>query len=401
MHFFRMYWRRTLRKPGAILLWLAVPFVFMGIYQLVFGDEDGPPRTALAIVDEDSSLVSGLVQGAFDQGPVGELMTVTPAANLAEVETRFAAGDASAALVIPAGFGDRLLRMEPDTLRLLRNPRHAIGPQIAEGVARTLVTIGNGVLGQFAGPMQAMRDFLDRDTGPSSDEVGAIARDFDAARRGATGLGALQKVDVVIVDEEGAEEDFNMAALFFPGLVMFGLLTVSLRIEHAFLMDRRNRVTHRFVTAPVSPWRVALEQRLYTASFAWVVGIVAGVLGGIIWRIPPHGLFTAALVVALLALFIAGINGVIFSLTDSPRAVGAISSLVMIFLTILGGGFFPAEFMPPSFQSIASWIPTGTANIALTRALTGREIPVSIPLYGLTCAAFFAAGTFAGRRRLI
>src|SRR5512134_3546116 len=111
MHFFRMYWRRTLRKPGAILLWLAVPFVFMGIYQLVFGDEDGPPRTALAIVDEDSSLVSGLVTAAFDQGPAGELMTVTPAADLAAVETRFAAGDASAALVIPAGFGERLLRM--------------------------------------------------------------------------------------------------------------------------------------------------------------------------------------------------------------------------------------------------------------------------------------------------
>jgi ABC-type multidrug transport system permease subunit len=167
--------------------------------------------------------------------------------------------------------------------------------------------------------------------------------------------------------------------------VMFGLLTVSIRLEHAFLMDRRNGVTRRFVTAPVSPWRVALEQRLYTASFAFAVGIVAGTLGGVIWRIPPHGLAPAVLVVAMLSLFIAGINGIIFSLTDSPRAVGAISSLVMIFLTILGGGFFPAEFMPGTFQSIAGWIPTGTANLALTRTLTGREIPVSLPGYALTC----------------
>jgi ABC-type multidrug transport system permease subunit len=217
----------------------------------------------------------------------------------------------------------------------------------------------------------------------------------------ATGLSALQNVNVVVVDDTGDEEDFNMATLFFPGLVMFGLFAVSLRIEHAFLMDRRNRVTHRFITAPVTSWRVAVEQRLYAASFAYVVGIVAGTLGGIIWQIPPHGLPTANLVVASLALFIAGINGIIFSLTDSPRAVGAISSLVMIFLTILGGGFFPAEFLPASFQSLASAIPTGAANISLTRVLTDREIPLSLTRYVITCLCFFAAGTLAGRRRLI
>jgi ABC-2 type transport system permease protein len=401
MHFFRMYWRRTLRKPGAILLWFAVPFVFMGIYQLVFGNESGPPRTGLAIVDQDSSLVSGLVQGAFDRGPVGDIITATPAADLAEVEARFEAGDASAALVIPAGFGNRLVRMEPDTLSLLCNPRHAIGPQVAEAVVGTLVTVANSALGQFAGPMTAMRGYLEGSREPTGAEIGALSQQFYAASRGATGFGALQNVDVTIVDDKGQEDDFNMAALFFPGLVMFGLLTVSIRLEHAFLMDRRNGVTRRFVTAPVSPWRVALEQRLYTASFAFAVGIVAGTLGGVIWRIPPHGLAPAVLVVAMLSLFIAGINGIIFSLTDSPRAVGAISSLVMIFLTILGGGFFPAEFMPGTFQSIAGWIPTGTANLALTRTLTGREIPVSLPGYALTCAGFFLAGAFAGRRRII
>jgi ABC-2 type transport system permease protein len=249
--------------------------------------------------------------------------------------------------------------------------------------------------------MRTFGGYLDREAAPEADEVGEVAREFYATGRGATGLGALAGIDVAIVAEAGEEEDFNMAALFFPGLVMFGLLTVSLRLEHAFLLDRKNHVTRRFVTAPVSPWRVALEQRLYTASFAFVLGIAAGLLGGLVWRIPPQGLLTAGLVAAALALFIAGINGVIFSLTDSPRAVGAISSLVMIFLTILGGGFFPAEFMPGGFQTFAGWIPTGAANLALTRALTGREVPISIPLYALTCAGFFAAGVFAGRRRLI
>lgn len=400
MKFFRMYWRRTLRKPGAILLWLAVPFVFMAIYQVVFGGSSGPPRTNIAIVDQDSSLVSGFVKNAYTQGPVGDFVAVSPARSLDDADARFASGDASAALVIPKGFGDRLLRSQPDTLLLYRNPRHAIGPQVAEGVTAGLVTVGNGVLARFAGPLATVRGFFDRDHPPTTDEVSGIAAQFYTAGNGFS-LGALQDIDVAVIDEKGEEDDFNMAALFFPGLVMFGLLTISLRLEHAFLIDRRNRVTHRFVTAPVSSWRVALEQRLYTASFAFAVGIVAGALGGIIWRIPAHGLSTALFVVAALALFIAGINGVIFSLTDSPRAVGAISSLVMIFLTILGGGFFPAEFMPGAFQSLAGWIPTGTANLALTRALTGREVPVSLVTYTVICLCFFTAGIVASRRRLI
>jgi len=128
--------------------------------------------------------------------------------------------------------------------------------------------------------------------------------------------------------------------------------------------------------------------------------MLAGILGGLFWHIPANGFGTVNVVVVALALFISGINGCIFSMSNSPRAVSAISSLVMIFLTILGGGFFPAEFTPPAFQSFAKWIPTGAANIALTRTLTGREVPISIPLYVATSIAFFAVGMLVSRRRL-
>ncbi len=402
MPFFRMYWRRTFRRPGAILLWLTVPFFFMAVYQMVFGGNGGTPTIDVAVVDQDSSFVSKLVRSAFDRGPVGDLIHVVDASDLAAVDRLFEAGDASAALVVPDGFGDRLLRMQPDTLALFTNPRHTIGPEVARGVVGSMVTIGNGVLGQFASPMQSVSAFFNGTHAPSADEVGAIAEQFYAASRGASGLSSLQKIDVTLVDDKGNEEDnFNMAALFFPGLVMFGLLAVSLRLEHAFLLDRRNHVTHRMVIAPVPRWRIAFEQRLYSASFAYIVGILAGTLGGLIWHIPARGLLTANLIVMALALFIAGINGIVFSLSNSPRAVSAMSSLLMIFLTILGGGFFPAEFTPPTFQVLAKWIPTGAANIALTRCLTGRDIPVSLPLLAASCIGFFGAGIFFGRRRLL
>lgn len=404
MHLFTMYWRRSLLRPGSILLWLALPFVFMTIYTLVFGrDTTQPPKTNLALVDQDSSFASQLVRGAFSQGPMGEMIQLVDAKNMGEVAHLFDEEDASAALVVPKGFGDRLLRAEPDSLLLYRNPRHFIGPQIAEGMVGGMVTLGNGMLGQFAAPMKEVSLVTARDTDPTPEDIASISKSFYSAGRDARGLAAIQKIDVTIVEDEknSQEKDFNMAALFFPGLVMFGLLSVCLHIEHRFLVDRTRQVTRRIVTAPVAPWRVAVEQRLYSASFAYIVGVASAVIAGLVWRVPPHGLATANLITVALALFVAGINGVIFSLSSSVRAVGAISSLVMIFLAILGGGFFPAEFTPPAFQAIVKWIPTGMANMGLTRCLTGRDAGISLPLLFAFCGTFFAAGIVAGRKRII
>jgi ABC-type multidrug transport system permease subunit len=402
MNLFRMYWQRVLRKPGSALLWMALPFVFMTIYSLVFGGNDGgPPKVGIAIVDQDSSLVSRMVKTSLAQGPVADMLTLVDARTVAEVEELFKKETASAAIVIPDGFGDRLLRSEPDTLRLWRNPRHSIGPQIAEGVTSGLVLVANELYGQFATPLQSTRALMERSTSPTPDEIAGVSRQFFAASQGASGLSVLRKIDVVVIDENEKEsEDFSMAALFFPGLIMFGLLSLSLHVEHRFIVDRVNHVTDRLVTAPIAPWRIAVEQRVFAFSFLYLIGMVSLLVGAVIWRIPMRGVVAANLVVVAMALFIAGWNGSLFAMSRSPRAASAIASTAMVFLSILGGGFFPAEFMPPAFQSIIKWIPTGMANLGLTRALTGREITISLPLLFAISLAFFGMATMFGRRRI-
>ncbi len=401
MHLFRMYWQRTLRKPGSIVVWLAIPFVFMAIYTMVFGnDSSGPPKTTMAIVDQDSSFVSKLVKSALNQGPVANMIVLVDAKDMDTVDTMFKKEKASAALVIPDGFEDRLLKAEPQPLYLLKNPRHYIGPQIAEGIVRCLAVIGDGLLAQFGQPM-AQINALDHQ--PTAEDIGKISQSFYTTSQSMQGLSAIRNIDVTVIEKAKDTESnaFNLAAMFFPGLVMFGLLSVALNLEHRFLRDRANHVTRRFVTAPISPWSVAIQQRLYTASFAFVVGIAAGTLGGLIWRIPPHGLGTAVLIIFALALFVSGWNGVVFSLSSSTRAVSAISSISMVFLSLLGGGFFPVDFTPAGFQAITKLIPTGMVNLALTHCLTDRPLGVSLPLMFALCGGFFIAGIFMGRKRIL
>lgn len=404
MHLFRMYWTRTLKKPGAIFLWLLIPFAFMTIYTLVFGGSGGfVPSTGLAIVDRDSSFASGLVAGAFGQGPVADLVKIHRARDLDELEQLFADETASAGLVIPQRFEENVLRGEPTTLTLYKNPRHSIGPQIAEGVVGGLASMGNGLLGLFQRPLRDVQSFVDSGVEPTADDAAAIARDFYSLGQNTPNLAALADIDVRIVEEEADKDetsDFNMAAMFFPGLVAFGLLSLSLSLETRFLYDRTRKVNHRLVVTPIRPFNVVLQQRVYVVVFLYVIAVATAVVGGVIWRIPPVGLFKANLISVALVIFIAGINGSLFALSNSIKAVSAISSLVMMVLMILGGGFFPVEGFQ-AIQGISKYVPTGIANVGLTQSLTGRELTISIPGLYVYCVAFFVLSIFLGRKRLV
>ena len=58
MHLFRMYWQRSFRRPGSILLWLALPFVFMAIYTMVKNTVfNGVRLPSIIVMDKDYKIV--------------------------------------------------------------------------------------------------------------------------------------------------------------------------------------------------------------------------------------------------------------------------------------------------------------------------------------------------------
>ncbi len=401
MNLFRMYWERTLRKPGAIFLWLLLPFVFMTIYSLSFGG-DNQFSVGLAIVDRDSSFVSGFVKNAFGQGPLADLLKIHPAEDLDEVEKLFSSEKASAALEIPAGFGKDLFLSDSTTLTVYRNPRHYIGPQIAEGVVGGLATLGNGVTNLFGEPMGLVQQYMGGDKTPSADEVAGLARTFYALGDQAPNLGAITAIKVSLVEEKTKKPfDFNMASMFFPGLVAFALMSLSLSLEYRFLFDRKYKINHRIAMTPIRPINILLQQRLYTVVFLLVMALGCALLGGLIWRIPPTGILNVCVISFGLILFITGINGLIFGLSSSLKAVSSISSVVLMVLMALGGGFFPIELYPDWAQAVAGKIPTGMANGALTRSLTGRAPEISYLVFYAYCGVFFLLSIFMGRKRIV
>ena len=131
---------RRARDPLALLVWLAIPMAIAGLLNLAFGGGSGSvPRAKVLVVDQDDTFLSQFLLGAMGQQQGGELPFEAEGVTLEEGEARIEDGDASALLVIPAGFAEALLEETPIELRLVKNPAQTILPNIVEEASKLLL----------------------------------------------------------------------------------------------------------------------------------------------------------------------------------------------------------------------------------------------------------------------
>jgi len=379
------------------VVWGSIPFVFMTIYTLAFGRSGKIPPTRMLVIDRDDSIASQFFARGLSYGKIQEFLRTSPAENLDEARRAFEHNQASAALVIPEGFGRALIRQEPTTLELYTNPRHFYGPRVAEGVMGVSLTLANGLLRTFSEPLALIRTYMEREEEPGEEGVARISKLFYEKMEGGGVFSRLGKVKTEIRSPEKAE--FNMAAYFFPGLVVLSLLTLALSIEMKFLRDRLEGLDRRILASPRGATYLVLSQRAYAVTFLYFVAVVIALLGGAIWHLPPVGLFEANLLTLATIFFVAGLNGAIFALSRTRRGAAALSSVMLTFLIMLGGGTVPVEFFPTGIRKISHLTPVGLANTGIVESVTGRPLSVSPPMVMLYGLAFLVLGSALGIRR--
>ena len=131
-------WRQD---KTAFLIWLGIPFLIGGLITSMMDSGDGTPTGLLLIADQDESLMSGFIAGAYSQEQLGDLIVVEQV-TVEEGEARINEGEASGFLTIPDGFQDAFLNETPVTLTLKTNPAQIILPGIIQDVTEILLDLG-------------------------------------------------------------------------------------------------------------------------------------------------------------------------------------------------------------------------------------------------------------------
>ena len=157
---------RSRRDPLALMAWLGMPLMVALMMNLVFGKGEAAPQGRLLVADEDGTIASGLLTGAFTRGPLAKMFVVEAVAREAGRQ-RIDRGDGSALLIIPKGLQSALIDNQPARLQLFTNPAQMILPKIVEETMAMVADAGfylQSVAGEqlrsfrFAGPPDTATD---------------------------------------------------------------------------------------------------------------------------------------------------------------------------------------------------------------------------------------------------
>jgi ABC-type multidrug transport system permease subunit len=391
--------------PLALMLWLVIPLLVGGLMALVFGgDNAAPPKATVLLVDEDNGLAGTLLGGAA-QGGGGDFLDIRQTTREEGMAT-MNAGGASALVVLPSGFSQAVLNLEPTTISLVRNPAQIILPGIVQTGLEMLVELISYVQRLFAEPLAQILDATPGLNGFLPNQAVALFSGSINERLQRVGGWLFPPVlSVEFVDSRSGGEataaPFNVGALFLPSMMFMAVLFIAQGMSDDLWNEKDNGTLRRAMALP-HPLSVFIASKvLATGVIMSAVGVVGlSVLWGMgavtLARMPVALVWITFGGTAVFCYFLA-----IQFLASTRRGASVLGNVVLFPMMMIGGAFFPPEAMPPWMRAVGEWTPNGQALARFKDLLAGsatvESLIVGALAIGLPAAlAFFVSARLAG-----
>jgi ABC-2 type transport system permease protein len=358
--------RRVWRNPTPWLVHLAMPLLITALIGLAFGrgaSGSGFGRIRLAIVDEDDSLLTRLLQGALSQRDAGEYLEPV-VLKRPEAMRQIGENELSAVIVIPAGFTRDYVSGERQvTLELIKNPAQAFHPAIVEEILAAGVTVLNAVARPLQGEFPAWRATLEREGGPDPRAIG------DLIERAGDRFGAAR--DYLFPPLVGYEQEtlaapakerrpaWSVFAVLLPGLAAMFLLFLADNAIRDLYREERFRTFERFRTAREGLFVFVISKVALALTILFLSSVI--MLGGGAWlfRIRWEHPGLLALLVGAYAFFAAGFMALLAALAGKERRADLFNTVTGMALGLMGGCMFPPEQLPGFLRHyITPYLPT-------------------------------------------
>jgi len=347
---------RYLRNPVRTAMLFSLPLVMAAIFALVFGGGGVDEITIkILLFDEDDSLLSRLIEGAGGSSQADQRLEIVPVGE--EGYEMMEDGEASALIHLPKNFTTDYLEGNPVTIEVVKNPAERFLPKVVEEGAG----IGGVVLSEasriFRPELEQIAKFNRDAAFPKDLAVAGLSTDVNRKMRGLERILFPPLVDLESItltdDEDDDSSTTGVLAYFLPGLSIMGILFLAQSATRDILRDREAGLLRHLLTGPVTPTDYLVGKCLSvlvvtTLGFIILVGV--GIAFGVGWG-PPAA--SAALVVAS-AIAASGLLLLIMSLVGSERQGDALTTIVIIVSSLIGGAFVPTEQIPSILRPIAS-----------------------------------------------
>lgn len=414
------------RDRGAVVLSFILPIAFFSIFAYVFGTmgSSGTPRVSVIVVDEDRSLVSTrLVHGLRDE-PSLQISTKPKTSQeggpahpadytAATAEAAVKQGDAPAAIIIPKGFGANPIAFGPAGHRpvftILHDQSDPIAAQVAAGMLQKVVMTsipdvmaaqGIKYLDQTAGGLTpGQRSTLDANMARYRENL--QRRDQQGARpadHGDVGFVAISIRDVV-----GQNKKNSMISFYAAGIgVMFLLFTAS-GAAGSLIDEAESGALDRMLSARVGMTTLLAGKLLYCALLAFLQLVVMFLWGAAVFHLELFSHIPGFLVMTAATSFaVASFGMLLASLSRTRQQQAAVSTLLILVMSAIGGSMFPRFLMPELMKQVGlftfnAWAIDGYTKVFWRDEPVWHLWPQLEVLIGAGIVLFLLARVFARR----
>lgn len=394
----RASWTRLRRDRAAQVMLFVVPIAFFSIFAVIFGGrtgESGTARVAVLVVDESHTDVSralikalqgekGLrVQVAARPALAGEKAPEVPL-DRARATELVRAGDASVALVLPAGIDTSLSRFDGRGVRslMLSDPADPVAPRVLEGELQfAALTVG---------------DQLAADAG-----LGVAAPQGSLEQR-------AQKVMPAPIDEqhvvgEKRANGNDMVSFYAAGIAVMFLMFSASAAGGALIEETESGTLERVLSTGAGMNTLLLSKWLYITGLG-VLGIVVMFLwAAFVFHLPLFSHLPGfAVMTAATSLCAAAFGLTLATVARTRQQLQGMTNLVVLSLSALGGSMFPRFLMPEWMQKWSlvgfnAWALDGYLKVFWREAPLAALAPQVGALLGFTVLFLFMARRFAVR----
>lgn len=397
------------RDRAALTFTLLAPFLLtigMGFVTGRFsGGSTGLSDIPVVIVNLDQKDLGNALENLFNSDDLAELMEPTASSDPEAARKLVDDDQASAAIVIPAGFTDSIIpsgetmlnpnSVQPDAVQIevYANPSRPTSAGIVKAIVDEFISrVEEGRVSGATSLIGLMQSGLVNPQNMAS-EAQALFQNVGESESTAITLNT---------DTEGAQAvEFDLLSYFAPGMaLMFLMYTVSYG-GRSILAERAAGTLPRLLISPTSNAQV-LGGKVLGIFFMGVAQVGILILASSIFFQVHWGDALGVAVLILAAVFGAtGWGMLITALARSPAQVGSTGAAVMLIFGILGGSLIQLDNFPPFIQTISkitpnAWGLDGFTTLALGGALKNLTEPITALL--IMGAVLFAVAVIVFNR---
>jgi ABC-2 type transport system permease protein len=306
------------------------------------------------------------------------------------------AGDVSVALVIPQGWEKNPISFGPGEngppIQLLNDASDTIAPQMVGGLLQkaamtsmpsVMAEKGSEYTGKFIGgftPEQRKKidanmvrlKQLEGAPAPNEAAVGSNATGSGPAGPGAGGMIALNTRSVVGENKNKPMISFYAAAIG----VMFLLFTAS-GSAGSLLDEAESGTLDRVLSSRVTMTTLLAGKVTFNTLLAFSQLVVMFLYGWAVFHLDLFNHIPGFVVMGLCTAFAVAAFGILLaSMCQTRGQLGAVSTLLILIMSSLGGSMFPRFLMPPAMQKAGLFTINAWAIDGFTKVFW-RDLPVT------------------------